>query len=89
MKLAERYRHLAYTPDTDDACSDAAACVMKVIGHPEPGQWARCAFKTSGGVVEAFASSTEIAGVRTLRSAVLVWSHDEHARITELLGVFR
>ena len=81
-----RYAHLAYPPDLDDACSDAAAaCVMNVL-NAQSGAAARCAFKTPAGVVEAFADCSITSGVRALRSAVVVWRHDEHAEITKLLG---
>lgn len=90
MNLTDRYQHLAYNRHTDEACCDAASgCAMKVL-RAKPGQFATCQFKTPAGVVEAFADSFEAApGTVVPRAAVLVWSHVEHARIVELLGVFR
>lgn len=89
MNLTDRYAHLAYNRHTDEACCDAASgCAMKVL-RAKPGQFATCQFKTPAGVVEAFADSFKVAGTVVPRAAVLVWSHDEHARIIELLGVFR
>lgn len=87
MNLAGwRYWHLAYSPDLDDACSDAAAaCVMNVLSAA-PGASARCAFKTPAGVVEAFADCSVTSGVRALRSAVVVWRFDEFEQITKLMG---
>lgn len=87
MPLADwRYRHLAYSPDVDDAACDAAsACAMKVLRAPA-GQFAVCQFKTLAGVVSAFADSVEVApGATVPRSAVVVFRFDEHQRITELL----
>lgn len=90
MNLTDRYQHLAYSRHTDEACSDAASgCAMKVL-RAKPGQYATCQFKTPVGVVEAFADSFEVApNVTVPRAAVLLWSRDEHARITELLERFR
>jgi hypothetical protein len=90
VKLAERYRHLAYSADTDDACSDAAsACVVNVL-RAKPGAAARCAFKTPAGIVEAFADAVQVApGVSVPRAAVLVWSHDEWLRAHQLLEKFQ
>ena len=91
MNLSDwRYAHLAYNRDTDEACMDAASlCSMKVL-RAKPGQYATCSFKTPTGVVEAFADAVQIArDVTVPRAAVLVWRHDEHKRVAELLGQFR
>ena len=90
VRLADwRYAHLAYSPDLDDACSDATgACLLKVW-RATPDQFVTCAFKTLAGVVEAFADSTVVSGVLSMRSAVVVWRHDEFEQITKLMGEFR
>lgn len=90
MRLADwRYAHLAYTSDTDDACTDAAAACVSLVLNAKPGQHATCSFRTPAGVVEAFADSSVTSGVKALRSAVVVWRHDEHEQITKLMGDMR